>query len=98
MRYIAVVSHGSAGWVIHFPDFPDLAPRGLSIQMALRRARGELAEKAEILRIMGMPMPKPMRPDAVIRTPGCSDCLLAIIAVPEPAAPGDGNLFQFGRA
>jgi len=98
MRYVAFVTHGSAGWVVLFPDFPDIEAQGLQLQDALRRARRELIDRAHILRMLGAPMPTPIPPAAVIRRPLYSGSMIAIISVAEGSGAGDSNVFQFGRS
>jgi hypothetical protein len=96
MRYVAFVTPDYAGWLVLFPDFPDIAAKGLLLEDALRRARRELSDRAHLLRILGSPMPKPQRAEDLVQSPLYRHSMVAIIAVPGPWEPEDGNLSRFG--
>src|SRR5207249_7065319 len=60
--YVAfVVPQVDAGWIVIFPDFPDVVAKGPSLHEALRRAQRELNDRADVFRILGAPMPPPQR-------------------------------------
>ena len=93
MRYVAFVIQDHAGWVVVFPDFPDIRARGRSIREALLVARRALSDRALTLRWAGAPMPTPMSAAALVNTPCYSYSMLAIVATPGPQSPQD-NLFN----
>ena len=96
MRYVAFVTPDYAGWLVLVPDFPDIVGKGLLLEDALRRARGELADRASILRMLRAPMPAPMSTSDLVAMPGYEHSMPAIISIPDPRSPAGGDVFRFG--
>ena len=94
MRYVVLVIHDHAKWVVLFPDFPDLAATGLLLEEALRKAQQELSRRAVLLRWLGTSLPRPMSAAALVKAPCFSYSIPAIVAVPGPDEPD--NVVQFG--
>ena len=96
-RYVAfVVPQVDAGWIVIFPDFPDVVAKGPSLHEALRRAQRELNDRADVFRILGAPMPPPQRVAALVQDPFFRCSMVAIVAVPGPREPPRGGVFRFG--
>src|SRR5689334_309610 len=96
-RYVAfVIPQRDAGWIVIFPDFPDVIAKGLLIHDALGRAQRELNDRADVFRILGTPMPPPQRVAALVQDPFFRCSMVAIVAVPGPREPTGGNVFRFG--
>src|SRR5215470_7219347 len=95
-RYVAFVTPECAGWAVLIPDFPDIVVRGALLEDALGRAERGLNDHAQMLRLLGSPMPPPQRADDLDRSPLYRHSMVAIIAVRGPWEPEDGNLSRLG--
>jgi predicted RNase H-like HicB family nuclease len=96
MRYVALVVQGHAKWTVQFPDFPGITATGFPLQEALWKARRAIIERAAILELLGLPMPLPMSASDIVSASGYRYSMLAIVAIPGPRSPEDGNVFKFG--
>jgi hypothetical protein len=95
MRYVAMILRDGAQWIILLPDFPDISVLGFPLRAALETARQQVVDRAAILRMLGVPMPPPMRVADLISAAGYRNATPAIIAIPGPPPSPGGHVVRF---
>ena len=91
-RYVALVNKRLDCWAVRFPDFAGVEIVGFPLHVALAKAQRDIAERAMILRSLGIDMPQPMSVAEVVATLGYKGSMPLIVAVPAGSGPEKRNV------